>query len=112
LSSSVAIGVDAGLLVTLTDVGGVYTGNPKEDPTAERIAAVGSNYAEVQELVDQSSTSGFGGIQTKVAGARSVSEHGVPAIIAKSTEPDVLAKIGDAKPVGTLFVPINGEDDE
>jgi len=112
LSSSVAIGVDAGLLVTLTDVGGVYTGNPKEDPSAERIEAVGSNYAEVQELVDASSTTGFGGIETKVAGARAASEHGIPAVIAKSTEEDVLAKIGDAKAVGTLFVPTNGGDDD
>mgnify|MGYP000306640856 CR=1 FL=1 len=112
LSSSVAIGVDAGLLVTLTDVGGVYTGNPKHDRSAERIEAVGSNYAAVQELVDESSTTGFGGIETKVAGARAASEHGIPAVIAESTEADVLAKIGDAKQVGTLFVPTNGGDDD
>ncbi len=91
LSSSVAVGVDSELLVTLTDVGGVYTGNPKEDPDAERIEAVGRNYADVQEIVDGSASATFGGIQTKVAGARSVSEHGIPAVIAKSTE-DVLEK--------------------
>jgi glutamate 5-kinase len=112
LSSSVAIGVEAGLLVTLTDVGGVYTGNPKSDPSAELIEAVGSNYAQVQELVDESSTTAFGGIETKVAGARAASEHGIPAVIAKSTEEDVLAEIGDAKQVGTLFIPTNGDDDD
>ncbi|WP_137284612.1 glutamate 5-kinase [Halorussus salinisoli] len=108
LSSSVAIGVDADLLITLTDVGGVYTDNPKENLEAERIEAVGSNYAEVQQLIDDSSTASFGGIQTKVTGARSVSEHGIPAVIAKFTEPDVLAKIGTSKAVGTIFVPTNG----
>ena len=112
ISSSVAIGIDAGLLVTLTDVGGVYTGNPKEDPSAERIDAIGSNYAAVQELVDGSSTREFGGIQTKVAGARAVSEHGIPAIIAKSTEEDVLHKISAAERVGTVFIPTNGETDD
>ena len=112
LSSSVATGIGAGLLVTLTDVGGVYTGNPKEDSSAERIEAVNSNYAAVQELVNESSTAAFGGIQTKVAGARSVSEHGIPAIIAKSTEEDVLDKISAAKEVGTLFLPTNTEDDD
>jgi glutamate 5-kinase len=110
LSSSVAIGVGADLLVTLTDVGGVYTANPKEDPTAERIEVVGDNYAEVQALVDESSTATFGGIQTKVAGARSVSEHGITAVIADSTAEDVLEEIGAGKPVGTLFVPTNGVD--
>ncbi|MFP8954122.1 glutamate 5-kinase [Natrialbaceae archaeon A-arb3/5] len=112
LSSSVAIGVDADLLVTLTDVGGVYTSNPKEDPDAERIEAVGRNYDEVQQLVDQSSTSRFGGIQTKVSGARTVSEHDIPAVIAKSTEADVLEKIGAGKAVGTLFIPTNGATDD
>ncbi|SIS17201.1 glutamate 5-kinase [Natronorubrum thiooxidans] len=112
LSSSVAIGIDGDLLVTLTDVGGVYTGNPKEDPTAERIEAVGHNYDEVQAIIDESSSSEFGGIQTKVQGARDVSEYGIPAIIAKSTEDDILEKIAAAKPVGTLFVPINGVTDD
>lgn len=112
LSSSVSIGVGADLLVTLTDVGGVYTGNPKSDPSAERIGAVGSNYAAVEELVDESSTTGFGGIQTKVAGARSASEHGIPAIIAKSTEEDVLKKISAGEQVGTLFIPMNHENDD
>ncbi len=112
LSSSVALGIDADLLVTLTDVGGVYTGNPKEEDGAELIEAVGDNYDRVQAIVDESSTGSFGGIQTKVQGAREVSEHGIPAIIAESTEPDVLEKIAAAKPVGTVFVPINGVTDE
>jgi glutamate 5-kinase len=112
LSSSVAIGVTADLLVTLTDVGGVYTANPKEDPTAERIEVVADNYAAVQELVDESSTATFGGIQTKVAGARKVSEHGITAVIADSQEEDVLEKIGAGKPVGTLFAPTDGVNDD
>ncbi len=112
LSSSVAIGIDVDLLVTLTDVGGVYTGNPKEDPEAERIEAVGRNYDEVQAIIDESSTAEFGGIQTKVQGARDASEHGIPAVIARSTEDDILEKIAAAKPVGTVFVPINGVIDD
>jgi len=109
LSSSVAVGVGVDLLVTLTDVGGVYTANPKEDPTAEPIEAVGRNYAEVEDMIEASASGEFGGIRTKVQGARTVAEHGTPAIIARSTEPDVLAKIADGEPVGTIFVPV--EDD-
>ncbi|MGM0371161.1 MAG: glutamate 5-kinase [Halobacteriota archaeon] len=109
ISSSVAVGVDADLLVTLTDVGGVYTGNPKEDPEAEKIEAVGENYAEVQQIVQHSSTAEFGGIRTKVQGAREANEHGIPAIIAESTEPDVLKKIATGAAVGTLFLPVNGK---
>jgi glutamate 5-kinase len=112
LSASVSIGVDADLQVTLTDVDGVYTGNPKYDADAERIEAVGRNYADVQEIVDDSASAEFGGIQTKVEGARDVSEHGIPAVIAGSTEPDVLARIVAEKPVGTIFVPVNGATDD
>jgi len=107
ISASIAIGVDADLLVTLTDVGGVYTGNPKEDAGAELIEAVGRNYDEVEQIVDSSASGSFGGIRTKVQGARSVSEHGIPAIIARSTEEDVLEKVATEQPVGTIFTPIN-----
>ncbi|QCC49255.1 glutamate 5-kinase [Halobellus limi] len=108
ISSSIAIGVDADLLVTLTDVGGVYTGNPKEDAEATLIEAVGRNYDEVERIVESTASGSFGGIRTKVQGARRVSEHGRPAIIARSTEPDVLERIATEQPVGTIFVPING----
>jgi len=109
LSSAVAMGVDADLLVTLTDVDGVYTGHPDRDPTARKIDAVGANYAEVQELVEDSATDGFGGIRTKVGGARRVNEHGIPAVVAGSAEPDVLDRIAESESVGTIFVPVNGE---
>ncbi|MFO7926289.1 MAG: glutamate 5-kinase [Halobacteriota archaeon] len=112
LSASVAIGLDVDLLVTLTDVDGVYTGNPKENGDAELIDAVGANYDAVQRLVQGSTTAEFGGIRTKVEGARDVSEYGIPAIIAGSAEPDVLERIATERSVGTIFVPINGDDDE
>jgi glutamate 5-kinase len=112
LSASVAIGVEVDLLVTLTDVGGIYTANPKHDPDAERIEAVGRNYAEVEDIIDESASGAFGGIRTKVQGARNVSEHGAPAIIARSTEADVLERIAAGEPIGTIFLPVNGVNDE
>jgi glutamate 5-kinase len=112
LSSSVAIGIDSELLVTLTDVGGVYTGNPKTDDDATLIDAVGRNYDAVQTVVDESANGGFGGIRTKVEGARRVSKHGTPALIAESTAPEILNRIADSETVGTIFLPINGTDNE
>jgi len=114
LSASVAVGVDVDLLVTLTDVDAIYTGNPKRDPDAERIEAIGRNYGHVQELIAGASSEGvgFGGIETKVQGARDASEHGIPAIIAGSAEPDVLERIATGKSVGTIFIPVNGVIDD
>ncbi|MFB6308829.1 MAG: glutamate 5-kinase [Haloarculaceae archaeon] len=111
ISSSIAIGVEADLLVTLTDVDGVYTGNPKHDPDAELIEAVGRNYHAVEAIVEESGSHSFGGIRTKVQGARRASEHGIPAIIAASAEPEVLEKVATERPVGTIFTPIDGHED-
>lgn len=112
LSSSVAIGLDVDLLVTLTDVGGVYTGNPKEDADAELIDIVGGNFDEIDRIVEGSASAEFGGIRTKVEGARDACTNGIPAIIANSGDGDVLQRIVNEKPVGTLFLPVNGEPDE
>ena len=107
LSASVTVAVGADLLVTLTDVDGVYTGNPKRDPDAELIDAVGRNYAQVEDIIEETASGTFGGIRTKVRGARTVSEHGIPAIIARSTDPNVLERIASEQSVGTIFIPIN-----
>ncbi len=112
ISASVAIGIDADLLVTLTDVEGVYTGSPESDSGATLIEAVGRNYAAVEAIVDESASGEFGGIRTKVRGARRVSEHGIPAVIAASGVTDVLEQISTGKPVGTIFVPTDGATDD
>lgn len=112
LSASIAIGLDADLLVTLTDVDGVYTGNPKRDADAELIEAVDDGYERLREIVGGGTETDFGGIRTKVEGAHDVSRNGIPAIIAGSAERDVLERIAAGKPTGTLFVPETGDDDE
>jgi glutamate 5-kinase len=112
LSASVAIGLDVDLLITLTDVEGVFTDNPKDDPDVELIEAVGTNYDAVESVIDDSTSASFGGIQTKVEGARDVSEHGIPAIIAGSKTTNVLERIATSKPVGTIFVPQDGDTDD
>src|SRR5437763_221735 len=38
LSARVAVSLDADLLVLLTNVGGLYTANPRNDPSAVRLA--------------------------------------------------------------------------
>ncbi len=114
ISSSIAVGIDADLLVTLTDVDGVYTGNPKENPDAELIDEVrGDEIAEVWEHVGDEAAD-FGGITTKVEGAERVNREGIPAIIAASAEENVLRKVRDAEKVGTFFAPRKkgGEKDD
>jgi len=105
IAAGLSVGVEADLLVTLTDVDGVYTENPREEPTAERIAAVTTQYEEIEQLVSASSRVEFGGMLTKIRGAREAAEAGIPAIITACAAPDVLARVASVEPVGTIFVP-------
>jgi glutamate 5-kinase (EC 2.7.2.11) len=105
IAAGVTVGVEADLLVTLTDVDGVYTAHPREEPSAERVPSVTDQYSEVEQLVAASSEEEFGGMLTKIRGARDVAEAGVPAIITACAAPDVLARVAGAEPVGTIFVP-------
>lgn len=110
ISSSTAVGVDADLLVTLTDVGGVYTDNPKENPDAQLIDEVhGDEIDEVWEFVGEDAAD-FGGITTKIEGAERVNNEGIPAVIAASGEENVLRKVRDGEKVGTFFAPEKGEE--
>ena len=104
ISASVARGVDAGLLVTLTDVGGVYTSNPKYDADAELIEEAHDSFDEIWSYVGDESAE-FGGIRTKVEGAERVTESGIPAIIAGSKEENVLERIARGETVGSFFAP-------
>lgn len=105
ISSSIAVGVDADLLVTLTDVEGVYTDNPKENPDAELVDEVrGDEIDEIWDYVGED-TPDFGGITTKVEGAERANEQGIPAIIAGSQVQNVLEKVAEGEKVGTFFAP-------
>ncbi|MCX2818240.1 glutamate 5-kinase [Haladaptatus sp. F3-133] len=105
ISSSIAVGVDADLLVTLTDVEGVYTDNPRRNADAELIDEVrGDETEDVWENVTDDGAD-FGGITTKIEGAERVNDAGIPAIIAGSEVQNVLGRVADAERVGTFFAP-------
>ncbi len=102
ISASIAEGVDAELLVTLTDVGGVYTANPKYEPDAELIEEAYDSFDEIWSYVGGEAAE-FGGIKTKVEGAERVTEAGIPAVIAGSKEEDVLLRVAEGESVGSYF---------
>jgi len=111
LAAQVAILLDARLLVLLTDVEGVYTGDPGADPDAELVAAV----EDVSELAamrigDRTSVFGSGGMRSKVAAAGMASEAGIPAVICNGTRSGTLsAAAAGAEDTGTRFTPRAGK---
>jgi glutamate 5-kinase len=107
LSSQVATLVQAGVLVILTDVGGVLTGDPRKRPDARLVGLITDVEAGMSGLVAESAGPlGSGGMATKLRAAREVSRAGIACVIAPGREPGVIAAALDpALECGTLIVP-------
>jgi glutamate 5-kinase len=107
LSSLVADMVQAELLIILSDVPGVLTGDPRKRADPLLIPLITDAEAEMRGLVAESSGPlGSGGMATKLQAARQAARVGVSVIIAKGREPDVIAAATDpAREIGTLIVP-------
>ena len=106
LSSLVAGMVQAGLLIILSDVAGILTGDPRTRPDATLIPLITDPEAEMRGLVAESvGPLGSGGMATKIKAARQAARAGICVIIAPGREPDTLtAALDPAREVGTLIL--------
>jgi len=104
LSALVANLVDADLLVLLTDLSGLYTADPRKDPSATLIVEVPVISDEIVRLAAGAGTlRGTGGMVTKVQAARLATDSGVTVVIAGGTTDNVLARAVTGESVGTRF---------
>ncbi|MCQ4081927.1 glutamate 5-kinase [Streptomyces sp. RB6PN25] len=103
LAALVAHLVRADLLVLLSDVDGLYDGDPRR-PGTSRIAEV-TGEADLKGVVIGSAGKagvGTGGMVTKVDAARIAAEAGIPVVLTSAVHAaDALA----GRPTGTLFHP-------
>lgn len=110
LSAMVANLVDADLLALLTDIDGLYTADPQHNPDAEFISVVGKIDASIERLASgATSSSGVGGMITKIEAAKLATTSGVAVIIANGRKPDVLIQAATGKDVGTIFPPCSNK---
>jgi len=107
LSSLVAGMVQAGLLIILSDVAGVLTGDPRTRPDAQLIPLITDPEAAMRGLVaERAGPLGSGGMATKLKAARQAARAGICVIIAPGRESDTLIAALDAtREVGTLVLP-------
>ena len=105
LSAIVAAAVHADLLILLSDIDGLYDGDPHRDPAAKLIPVVPSIDAHILALGGGSGSSlGTGGMATKLKAAQIVTEVGCQMVIANGSKPALLYDIVGGKPVGTRFL--------
>ena len=106
LAALVSCLVSADLCVTLSDIDGLYTANPHEDPTAEFVPVVHKIDAKIIASAGDSSTSvGTGGMITKIRASRILMTAGIQSVICSGEEPDALVRLARGESVGTLFDP-------
>jgi glutamate 5-kinase len=104
LSAHVSVVSEADLLIILSDIDGLYNGDPKKDINARIISKV---YAveEVEEFAGTTNSEfAKGGMVTKIAAAKLCNNAGIDMIIAKGEEPSIVIDILEGNDVGTLFV--------
>jgi glutamate 5-kinase len=98
--------VDADLLILLSDVKGLYTGNPQIDPEAKLIKVVEKIDNGIEQMAGGAGSShGTGGMVTKIEAARLATSSGVAVIIADGREQDIIVKAASGKSAGTIFLP-------
>ena len=106
ISAFVAHLVDADLLVLLTDVDGLYSGDPLRDATARKLDTVEAMTPDVEALVwSEPGRVAIGGMLTKLQAARKAAASGIPMVIANGRAAGVLGRLLDGEAVGTYFPP-------
>lgn len=104
LSALVLTHVDADLLILLSDVDGLYNGDPHLEGSqlVERVEGVTE---EVRVLARGKNSRGRGGMTTKLEAAAIATAAGRLAVIANGRIPQVIDRVCGGEPAGTLFVP-------
>jgi len=106
LAAMIAILMDADVLVTLTDIEGLYTKDPRNNPDAELIPVVNTIKKSIEKMAGSiPGTLGTGGMLTKIRAAKKVTAAGIPMIIARGEKPEILTRLFEGEGHGTFFVP-------
>ncbi len=108
LAAMIALLMDADFLISLTDIDGLYTKDPRTMPDAQLIPHVSAYKKEIEAYAsDIPGALGRGGMLSKIKAAKKVNAAGVPMIIAKGDKPDILLKLFSGEAHGTYFEPRN-----
>ena len=105
LSARVAVALDADLLVLLTDVDGLFTANPRSDPSAARIPELSDIDDATLARASGSNSGGTGGMTSKLEAARLASRAGLSVLITSGHQPGALELALTGADIGTLIVP-------
>ena len=105
LSAIVAVTIQADLLILLSDIDGLFDGDPRKNPDAKLIDTVEKIDEHIISLGGVSGSNlGTGGMATKLLAAQIAVGAGCEMVIANGQSPEVLYDVAAGKRVGTRFL--------
>lgn len=105
LSGLLSSMIQANALVILTNVDGIYDGNPN-NTASKLIPTIDTRKLDLENFIaPEKSSFGRGGMLTKAGIAHKLSLVGITVRIANGKKPHILLEIAKGMPVGTTFVP-------
>ena len=97
--------IDADALVILTDQKGLFSADPRKDPSATLIAEATAGDPELEKMAGGAGSDiGRGGMLTKILAAKRAARSGAHTVIAWGREPDALVRLAEGQPIGTQLI--------
>lgn len=104
LSALVSGFVHADRLIILTDINGIYDGNPKKDPSAKKLHYVENITDSMIKKADENGSKvGTGGMKSKLLAAKTALSLGVPVFVGQGKGKQKLLKVIKGEGNGTYI---------
>jgi len=98
--------ISADMFIILTDVDGLYTASPHDDPSARPVYTVANINNQVEKMAGfTKSALGTGGMQSKIRAAKMVAVSGGSSFIGPGNRPNILQDLFGGDMIGTFFLP-------
>lgn len=105
--------VDADVLVLLSDVDGLYSGDPRSMSEAGLIPEVREITGEMEKVAGGAGSSvGTGGMVTKLQAAKIAMHSGAVMVLGNASQKDVVRRIMAGEEIGTAFWPLEKLDNK
>ncbi len=97
--------IEADALIILTDQGGLYSADPRQDKTATLIQEAQAGDQSLELMAGGAGSDiGKGGMLTKVLAAKLAAQSGASTVIASGLEQDVLVRLAKGESIGTQLM--------
>ena len=106
LSAVVAALVGADLLVLISDVDGLYTGDPRRDPSAKMLTLIKEISPDIVAAAGGTGSAlGSGGMLSKIEAARIATSAGCTMALIPGDPTGALTRLMNGEELGTVFLP-------